>query len=82
MPYAKMAQQRGLRIYEVPNSYNGRTYDEGKKIGVKDGIRAVYVISKYGRLTRLRREDKQAPSRHPVVSVRFVQGNWPQSNFG
>ena len=52
---AKLAQQRGLRIYEVPISYNGRTYDEGKKIGVKDGIRAVYVISKYGLLTRLRR---------------------------
>lgn len=51
---AKLAAQRGLRIYEVPISYNGRTYDEGKKIGVKDGVRAVYVISKYAILTRLR----------------------------
>ena len=52
---AKLAKQRGLRIYEVPISYNGRTYDEGKKIGIKDGFRAVYVISKYGILTRLGR---------------------------
>ena len=37
-----------LRIYEVPVSYRGRTYDEGKKIGWKDGVRAVYCIVKYG----------------------------------
>jgi glycosyltransferase involved in cell wall biosynthesis len=43
---AKVAR-RGYRIYEVPISYYGRTYDEGKKIGWKDGIRALYVIAKY-----------------------------------
>ncbi|MEO5769867.1 MAG: glycosyltransferase family 2 protein [Polyangia bacterium] len=37
-----------LRIYEVPVSYQGRTYAEGKKIGWKDGIRALYCIFKYG----------------------------------
>ncbi|MBI5056315.1 MAG: glycosyltransferase family 2 protein [Nitrospirae bacterium] len=36
------------RIYEVGISYSGRTYSEGKKINWKDGIRAVYVILKYG----------------------------------
>ncbi len=36
------------RIYEVGISYSGRTYDEGKKISWKDGVRAVYVILKYG----------------------------------
>lgn len=36
-----------LRIYEVGISYYGRTYNEGKKIGWKDGIRAVYCIVKY-----------------------------------
>ena len=36
-----------LRIYEVGISYYGRTYDEGKKIGWKDGIRAIYCILKY-----------------------------------
>ncbi len=37
-----------IRIYEVGISYYGRTYDEGKKIGWKDGFRALYVILKYG----------------------------------
>lgn len=36
------------RIYEVGISYFGRTYDEGKKINWKDGLRAAYVILKYG----------------------------------
>jgi len=40
------------RIYEVGISYYGRTYAEGKKIGWKDGIRAVYVILKYGLFKR------------------------------
>ena len=44
---AKVAKRR-LRIYEVPISYQGRTYDEGKKIGWKDGARALYCIVKYG----------------------------------
>ncbi len=43
---AKMAQAR-LRIYEMGISYRGRTYAEGKKIGVKDGFRALYCILKY-----------------------------------
>ncbi len=38
----------GLRVYEVPINYFGRTYDEGKKIGWKDGVRALYAIGKYG----------------------------------
>jgi glycosyltransferase involved in cell wall biosynthesis len=37
-----------VRIYEVGISYYGRTYCEGKKIGWRDGVRAVYVILKYG----------------------------------
>jgi glycosyltransferase involved in cell wall biosynthesis len=44
---AKVAKM-GLRIYEVPVSYQGRTYAEGKKIGWKDGVRALYCILKYG----------------------------------
>lgn len=36
-----------LRIYEVGISYTGRTYQEGKKIGWKDGVRAIYAILKY-----------------------------------
>ena len=45
---AKIAKIRPrLRIYEVGISYYGRTYEEGKKITYKDGIRAIYAIIKY-----------------------------------
>jgi len=37
----------GCRIYEVSISYYGRTYEEGKKVGWKDGFRAIYGILKY-----------------------------------
>jgi len=43
---AKVAQMR-VRIYEMGISYHGRTYAEGKKIGVKDGVRALYAIFRY-----------------------------------
>jgi hypothetical protein len=39
--------RRNLRIYEVGISYWGRTYEEGKKIGWKDGFRALYCLLKY-----------------------------------
>ena len=41
-----------LRIYEVGISYYGRTYEEGKKIGWKDGFRAIYCILKYNTWAR------------------------------
>ena len=40
---AKVAR-RGHRIFEVPISYAGRTYDEGKKIGWRDGVKALWCI--------------------------------------
>lgn len=43
---AKVARKR-CRIYEVPVSYHGRTYEEGKKINWKDGIRALWCILRY-----------------------------------
>ncbi|MDX1445179.1 glycosyltransferase family 2 protein [Lishizhenia sp.] len=44
---AKLARIKKIRIYEVGISYYGRTYEEGKKIGWKDGFRAIYCIFKY-----------------------------------
>lgn len=44
---AKVARQR-VRVYEVPVSYYGRTYDEGKKIGWRDGVAAIYWIVRFG----------------------------------
>jgi len=43
---AKIAKGR-WRVYEVGISYYGRTYEEGKKIGWRDGVRAIYAIIKY-----------------------------------
>jgi glycosyltransferase involved in cell wall biosynthesis len=40
-------QARPCRIYEIPVSYHGRTYREGKKIGIKDGFQALYCIVRY-----------------------------------
>lgn len=58
---AKVARS-GCRVFEVGISYNGRTYEEGKKIGWRDGVRAIYAILKYN-LFRSRRV-------RPVASAR------------
>ncbi len=44
----KLSRIPQLRLYEVGISYYGRTYEEGKKIGWQDGVRAIYCILKYG----------------------------------
>jgi glycosyltransferase involved in cell wall biosynthesis len=44
---AKISRVKGIRIYEVGISYYGRTFEDGKKIGWKDGMRAIYCILKY-----------------------------------
>ena len=49
---AKLSRVPGIRIYEVGISYYGRTYAEGKKIGWKDGFRAIYCILKYNIFSR------------------------------
>jgi glycosyltransferase involved in cell wall biosynthesis len=43
----KLAKIKSLRIYEVGVSYSGRTYEEGKKIKMSDGFRAIYSVIKY-----------------------------------
>jgi glycosyltransferase involved in cell wall biosynthesis len=58
---AKVAQL-GVRIYEVPIRYHGRTYAEGKKIGMKDAFRAVYCIFRYGLPGRVNRQRTHSPS--------------------
>jgi glycosyltransferase involved in cell wall biosynthesis len=49
---AKLSRYPKIRIYEVGISYYGRTYEEGKKIGWKDGFRAIYCIIKYNIFSR------------------------------
>jgi glycosyltransferase involved in cell wall biosynthesis len=53
---AKVARCRpAWRVYEVPISYSGRTYEEGKKIGLKDAFQALYVIVRFGLFEPARR---------------------------
>ena len=49
---ARISRVPGVRIYEVGISYYGRTYEEGKKINWKDGVRAIYCIIKYNIFSR------------------------------
>lgn len=49
---ARIAKLKGVKIYEVSISYSGRTYEEGKKIGWKDGVKAVLEIIKFNLLTK------------------------------
>lgn len=63
---AKVARLK-CRVYEVGISYAGRTYEEGKKIGWKDGVRAFWCILKYN----LRKPDP-VPFRQPASSARDV----------
>jgi glycosyltransferase involved in cell wall biosynthesis len=49
---AKISRVKNVRIYEVGISYYGRTYEEGKKIGWKDGFRAIWCILKYNLWSR------------------------------
>lgn len=58
---AKIARLR-VAVYEVGISYSGRTYEEGKKINWKDGVRALYIILKYGLFV------KKQPARLPSTT--------------
>jgi len=59
----KISMVPGIKIYEVGISYYGRTFSEGKKIGWKDGFRAIYCILKYGLFNReFLLKDKQEKS--------------------
>ena len=57
---AKIAKLK-CRIYEVPISYYGRTYEEGKKIGLKDGIHALGYILRYNLFTSLEKSFTRKP---------------------
>ncbi|GAB4332519.1 MAG: glycosyltransferase family 2 protein [Desulfobulbaceae bacterium] len=60
---AKIAKLKGLRIYEVPISYFGRTYEEGKKINWKDGVSAIWCILRFNLFTS--REESFRPGFDP-----------------
>ena len=55
-------------IYEVPISYRGRTYEEGKKIGMKDGFAALWYILKFNLLCSLENSYRTVPVIRPRTS--------------
>ena len=73
---AKVAKL-GCRIFEVPISYYGRTYEEGKKIGVKDGIQAFWLVFRFNVFCSLRSSFRQLPEPHDkretFASAKFEQ---------
>ena len=68
---ATLARNENIRIYEVGISYRGRTYTEGKKIGMKDALRALYCIVKYN-TSNLANFVKYALDGFLVVLLQFV----------
>jgi glycosyltransferase involved in cell wall biosynthesis len=62
---AKISRMDGLRIYEVPIQYHGRSYSEGKKITWKDGVAAFWYISKFNLFRRHKLAFKRPP--HEIV---------------
>jgi SAM-dependent methyltransferase len=65
---AKLARG-GWRVYEVGISYAGRTYAEGKKIGWKDGIRAMYCVVRYSRARPQGQRSTEPPARFDEADV-------------
>jgi glycosyltransferase involved in cell wall biosynthesis len=65
---AKVAKLKGA-IYEVPISYYGRTYAEGKKIGLKDGLIALWLVFRFNLFCSLRNSFRQVPSLQPKPNL-------------
>jgi glycosyltransferase involved in cell wall biosynthesis len=68
---AKIAKLK-CSIYEVPISYYGRTYEEGKKIGFKDGVAALWYICKYNLLVSLPKSYHSIPHIIPAPKQNFL----------
>lgn len=68
---AKIAKLK-CPIYEVPISYYGRTYEEGKKIGWRDGVAALWYIFKFNLLHSKKSSFKELPALKPLTTQRLV----------
>jgi len=65
--------RRHARVYEIPISYYGRTYEEGKKIGLKDAFQALYVILRYALTNDLYRDPRTVTLQTLSKATRFNQ---------
>ncbi len=68
---AKVAKL-GCAIYEVPISYYGRTYDEGKKIRARDGLKALFLILRFNLFTSLRSSFRSLPEVRHVANLQSL----------
>jgi len=75
---AKIAKLR-CAMYEVPISYHGRTYEEGKKIGLTDGLAALWYIMKFNLLCGLKDSFRVLPARRSALSESHEAPGKPQS---
>jgi glycosyltransferase involved in cell wall biosynthesis len=66
---AKLAKIR-CSIYEVPISFYGRTYDEGKKIGLMDGIQALWLVIRFNLFCSKRQSFRELPSINTVIETK------------
>jgi glycosyltransferase involved in cell wall biosynthesis len=73
---AKVAKLR-CRIYEVPISYYGRTYEEGKKIGIKDGLEAFWLVFRFNLFCSLNSSFRQLPD-HSTARKIFASAKLDQ----
>ncbi len=77
-----MICKTAARTYEVPISYYGRTYEEGKKIGICDGLAALFYIGYYNLVqpfTAAGRAYRKRVNAHLAeLHAAAAQGNWPQ----
>ncbi len=71
---AKIAKLK-CAIYEVPISYYGRTYEEGKKIGFKDGIAAFWYILKFNLLVDVSKSYQKTPATRSALPDRSLYSN-------
>ena len=74
---AKIAKL-GCAIYEVPISYYGRTYEEGKKIGIKDGIAAFWLVFRFNVFCGLRSSFRQLPALRNSLSGSAAKDSLPE----
>jgi glycosyltransferase involved in cell wall biosynthesis len=62
-------------IYEVPISYYGRTYNEGKKIGLRDGLVALWLVFRFNLFCSLSASFRQIPEKRPIKSHPITSGS-------
>jgi glycosyltransferase involved in cell wall biosynthesis len=78
---AKVAKL-GCAIYEVPISYYGRTYEDGKKVGLADGLQALWLVIRYNLFCSLRKSFRRMPELDGDARQRFSPAVLDEQSYG